>query len=90
MAGKLAIEKNDLRSIANMEELYKSYYGFFLETTTILTDLKLCLTAGIISIFNIIDLENLDRIRDVLNLVGIDKDGFTTYIHSLHSMIASY
>lgn len=86
MAGKLAIEKNDLRSIANMEELYKSYYGFFLETTTILTDLKLCLTAGIISIFNIIDLGNLDRIRDVLNLVGIDKDGFTTYIHSLHSM----
>ena len=86
MAGKLAIEKNDLRSIANMEELYKSYYGFFLETTTILTDLKLCLTAGIVSIFNIIDLENLDRIQDVLNLVGMDKDGFTTYIHSLHSM----
>ena len=51
-----------------------------------MTDLKLCLTAGIVSIFNIIDLENLDRIQDVLNLVGMDKDGFTTYIHSLHSM----
>lgn len=86
MAGKLAVEKNDLRSIANMEELYKSYYGFFLENTTILTDLKLCLTAGIVSIFNTIDLENLDRIQDVLNLVGMDKDGFTTYIYSLHSM----
>ena len=86
MAGKLAVEKNDLQSIANMEELYKSYYGFFLENTTILTDLKLCLTAGIVSIFNTIDLENLDRIQDVLNLVGMDKDGFTTYIYSLHSM----
>jgi len=86
MAGKLAIEKNDLRSIANMEELYKSYYGFFLETTTILTDLRLCLTAGIVSIFNIIDLENLDRIQDILNIVGMDKEAFTTNIHSLHSM----
>lgn len=86
MAGKLAVEKNDLRSIANMEELYKSYYGFFLENTTILTDLKLCLTAGIVSIFNTIVLENLDRIQDVLNLVEMDKDGFTTYIYSLHSM----
>ena len=86
MAGKLAIEKNDLRSIANMEELYKSYYGFFLETTTILTDLRLCLTAGIVFIFNIIDLENLDRIQDILNIVGMDKEAFTTNIHSLHSM----
>lgn len=41
MAGKLAIEKSDLRSIANMEELYKSYYSFFLETTTVLSDTKL-------------------------------------------------
>ena len=86
MAGKLAIEKNDLRSIANMEELYKSYYGFFLETTTILTDLRLCLTAGIVSIFNIIDLDNLDIIQDILNIVGMDKEAFTTNIHSLHSM----
>ena len=86
MAGKLAIEKNDLRSIANMEELYKSYYGFFLEDTTILTNLRLCLTAGIISIFNIIDLDNLDRIQDVLDIVGMKKEEFTTNIHSLHGM----
>lgn len=86
MAGKLAIEKSDLRSIANMEELYKSYYSFFLETTTILTDIRLCLTAGITSIFNTIDLENLDRIHDILDIIEMTKEEFAANIHSLHSM----
>lgn len=86
MAGKLAIEKNDLRSIANMEELYKNYYKFFLETTTILTDIRLCLTVGVTSIFNTIDLENLDRIQDILNIIGMTQEEFAANIHSLHSM----
>lgn len=86
MAGKLAIEENDLWSIANMEELYKSYYSSFLDTTTLLTDTMLCLTAGIISVFNTIDLENLDRIQDVLDIVGMTKEEFATNIHSLHGM----
>lgn len=86
MAGKLAIEKNDLRSIANMEELYKSYYSFFLETTTILTDIRLCLTVGVTTIFNTIDLENLDRIQDILDIIKMTKEEFSTNIHSLHSM----
>lgn len=86
MAGKLAIEKSDLRSIANMEELYKSYYSFFLETTTILTDIRLCLSIGIISIFNTIDLENLDRIQDILDVVEITKEEFDANIHFLHSI----
>ncbi len=86
MAGKLAIEKNDLRSIENMEELYKSYYSVFLDNTTFLSDRKLCLTAGIISVFNIIDLENLDRIQDILDIVKLTKEVFTTNIDSLDSM----
>ncbi|NBI87227.1 ATP-binding protein [Lachnospiraceae bacterium] len=86
MAGKLAKEKNDLRSIANMEELYKSYYSSFLETTTILTNIRLCLTVGVTTIFNTIDLENLDRIQDILDMIGMTKEEFTTNIHSLHSM----
>lgn len=86
MAGKLAIEKNDLRSIANMEELYKSYYSFFLENTTVLSDIKLCLTAGITSVFNIIDLENLDRIQDILDIVKMTKEEFAANIYSLYSM----
>ena len=86
MAGKLAIEKNDLRSIENMEELYKSYYSVFLDNTTVLSDRKLCLTAGIISVFNTIDLENLDRIQDILDIVKLTKEVFTTNIDSLDSM----
>lgn len=86
MAGKLAIEKNDLRSIANMEELYKSYYSFFLENTTVLSDRKLCLTAGITSVFNTIDLGNLDRIQDILDIVKMTKEEFTANIYSLYSM----
>ena len=86
MAGKLAIDKNDLRLIANMEELYKSYYSSFLEATTILTDIRLCLTVGVTTIFNSIDLENLDRIQDILDMIGMAKEEFTTNIHSLHSM----
>ena len=86
MAGKLAIEKNDLRSIVNMEELYKSYYSYFLENTTILTDIRLCLTVGVTSIFNIIDLENLGKIQDILNIIGMTQEEFTDNIYSLHSM----
>lgn len=46
MAGKLAIEKNDLRSIINMKELYKRYYSIFLDYYY-LTDIRLCLTVGV-------------------------------------------
>lgn len=86
MAGKLAVEKNDLRSIANMEELYKSYYSFFLENTTVLSDRKLCLTAGVTSVFNTIDLENLDRIQDIFDIVKMTKEEFAANIYSLYSM----
>lgn len=86
MAGKLAIEKNDLRSIANMEELYKNYYSFFLENITVLSDRKLCLTAGITSVFNTIDLENLDRIQDILDIVKMTKEEFAANIYSLYNM----
>lgn len=86
MAGKLAIEKNDLRSIANMEELYKDYYGFFLEATTILTDFRVSLTAGIASVLNTIDLENLDRIQSILEIAGMTKEEFRANIYSLHNM----
>lgn len=86
MAGKLAIEKNDLRSIMNVDSLYERYYSYFLETTTILTDLRLCLTAGIISLFRTIDLENLNRIQDIFALIEMDENEFMKNIHSLHDM----
>lgn len=86
MAGKLAKEKNDLRSIANMEELYKDYYGFFLEKTSILTDFRLSLAAGIASVFNTIDLKNIDRIQSILEIAGMTKEEFSTNIYSLHNM----
>lgn len=84
MAGKLAIEKKDLRSIMNMEGLYKSYYNCFLESTNILTDSKLSLTAGIVSIFNTVNLENLDRIQDIFDVIRMTKEEFVTNIYSLY------
>lgn len=84
MAGKLAREKNNLQSIMNMEGLYANYYNCFLESVDILTDYSLALTAGIISIFHTIYLENLDRLQDVFNVIKMTKEEFITNIYSLH------
>lgn len=86
MAGKLAIEQNDLRSIMNMDSLYERYYSYFLDKTTILSDQRLCLTAGIISLFRTINLENLNRIQDIFALIEMDENEFMKNIHSLHDM----
>lgn len=73
MAGKLAIEKNDLRFISNMEELYKSYYGFFLDTTPVLSDLRISMAASIISIFNTVEIEQTDGIHIDIALLENEK-----------------
>lgn len=86
MAGKLAIETNDLRSIMNMEGLYERYYNCFLESGNILTDFRLALTVGIISIFNTIYLENLDRLQDVFSIIKMTKEEFIKNVYSLHDM----
>lgn len=86
MAGKLAAEKKDLQSIMNVEGLYKSYYSCFLESTEILTDPNLSLTAGIVSIFNTVYFESLDRIEDIFAVIGITKEEFVANVYSLYGM----
>lgn len=86
MAGKLARDKNNLRSIMNMEELYVDYYSCFLESVNILTNSNLALTAGIISIFNTVYLENLDRLQTVFSVIKMTKEEFIANTYSLHDM----
>lgn len=86
MAGKLAKERDDLQSIMNVEGLYKSYYSCFLDSTKILTDSKLSLTAGIVSVFNAVNLENLDRVQDIFDVIKMTKEEFIEDIYSLHDM----
>ncbi len=85
MAGKLAKEKNDLMAIMNVESLYENYYNCFLETTAILTDPKVCLAAGVISMFGAVNLENVEKITGLLEIARMTKDEFIDRIYYLHS-----
>lgn len=78
MAGKIAIEKNTLESIYNVENIYESYYGIM----PIELDESLYITGSIISIFGIIEIENknLDKIFKICNLT---KESFIVNVKML-------
>lgn len=86
LAGRLAKDNQSLISIKDVSQLYEIYYGRYINDSIISKDEKICLSAGIIAILNTINLEDLDKIQELLSLVDIDKDKFINNLKLLHDM----
>jgi hypothetical protein len=86
LAGKLAINSNNLDSINDVSQLYNDYYRSFLENNPLLTDKKLCITAGIVAFLEAIHLDHIDAFLPVLQKKELNKDNFLENLRTLHAL----
>lgn len=86
MAGKLAIETQNLSSVSNATELYSRYYNKYLQETDIVKNRNLCKTLSIVSIIRKLDLENSNLITFFLNFFEISDKEFENSICELEKL----
>ena len=86
MAGKLAIETQNLSFVSNATELYSIYYDKYLQETDIVKSRNLCKTLSIVSIIRKLDLENSDLIIFFLNFFEISEKEFENSIYELEKL----
>ena len=84
LAGKFAYETNNLSSLNNISELYRNYYGKYLNKQDI--DEMLFICAGIIAFIKRINLDHLSVIEDLLGKCGLTIDAFISGVRKLHDM----
>ena len=84
LAGKIASESNDLKSIRDASDLYENYYKKQIDIID--SSSSVTISAGIIAFFEFLHLGQLDRIEPVFSFTGITKDQFIIDIHSLHKL----
>lgn len=82
MAGRLAIEKQDLAAIKDVSQLYDAYYEKYVNGA-IGSDSDLCFTAGVLSVVNAVVLNNLTVLKDLLEKYGITLETFKDKILQL-------
>lgn len=82
LAGKLAVESNNLTSIQDASDLYHSYYQN--QLADLISSQTGIYTAGIISFVQSIHLDSLDSLRSVFDIAGITEDNFKSDIKLLH------
>lgn len=65
MAGKLAIEKQNLEAIKDVSQLYDAYYEKYVNGT-LGSDNDLCFAAGVLSVINAVVLNNMSVLQELL------------------------
>lgn len=85
MAGKLALENNNLKSIKDSSQLYDAFYEKHIENI-LGNDTDLCFTAGILSLVNTISLDDFSNIHVLIDDYGIDNKIFKDKIRLLFNM----
>lgn len=85
MAGKLAVEKQNLSVIRDVSELYDAYYEKYVNSA-LGEDIDLCFTAGILSVVNAVLLSNMSALNETLTNYGITSDDFKSKILQLAKM----
>gem|GEM_PF-6042189 len=71
MAGKLAMEKQNLRSLNDVSALFDAYYGNIIDTIQYRDKRTLIKCAGIIAFFSPLKIEDNEDLDKILNIFGI-------------------
>ena len=82
MAGKLAVEEQNLSAIKDVSQLYDAYYRKYVDST-LGEDRVLCFTAGVLSVVNFVTLNNMSHLNELLENYGISADEFKAKIREL-------
>lgn len=83
MAGKLAVEKQNLSSISDASQLYESYYKKYM-SKLLETDRAVLITAGILAFNKSIKLQDLELFKEFLIRLGISISDFKNAIDKLN------
>lgn len=84
MAGKLAIEKQDLQSLNDVSALFDAYYGNIIDGIKYEDKKTLQKCAGIISFFSPLKFEGNEKFEDIINSFGISLSEFTECVDVLN------
>ncbi len=84
MAGKLAIEKQNLQSLNDVSSLFDAYYGNIIDNIQYENKKKLKKCAGIIAFFSPLKYEGNEEFEMILNSFGISQSEFTECIDVLN------
>lgn len=85
MAGKLAIEEQNLEAIKDVSQLYDAYYGKYVNIA-LGNDKDLCFTAGVLSFINAVVLNNMSVLQELLDNYGISLEDFKEKILHLSKL----
>ena len=84
MAGKLAIEKQNLQSLNDVSSLFDAYYGNIIDNIQYENKKKLKKCAGVIAFFSPLKYEGNEEFEMILNSFGISQSEFTECIDVLN------
>ena len=85
MAGKLAVEKQNLAAIKDVSQLYDAYYEKYVNSI-FGSDDNLCFTAGVLSVINAVVLNNMSVLQELLDDYGITFEDFKKKILHLFKL----
>ena len=83
MAGKLAVEKQNLSSISDVSQLYENYYKKYM-SKLLETDRAVLITAGILAFNKSIKLQDLEFFKEFLIRLGLSISDFKNAIDKLN------
>lgn len=82
MAGRLAVEKQNLYVIKDASNLYDAYYKEYVNDS-FENDRSLCIVTGILSVVNVVMLNDLSVLHDILDNFNVSSDDFTEKLRLL-------
>lgn len=85
MAGKLAIEKQNLTAIKDVSQLYDAYYKKYVNGA-LGSDNALYFTVGVLSVIKAVVLNNMSALQELLDNYGITFEDFKEKILHLSKL----
>ena len=85
IAGKTAIQEENLLSLSDVSTLYESYYGNAIQKVGLSANKHLLVAFGITAFVNSFHMDLLDYLGSVFEASNISKDDFLECIYQLHS-----
>ncbi len=83
LAGKIACENNSLNAINDLSDVYSIYYEQYLPKYGII-DNRALIIAGVAAFIDAINLDYLDKLKDIFEIAGITETEFKDTLQKLH------